>query len=124
MATHGDYEASDAKSGPLWVGAIVLALLMAGSMAISLWVDRGLTERIQSEDVPHPMAELRTESDTPPLLAVPAAELVRHRSEEEAALNGPASWIDPVNGVVRIPIQEAMQKVLAEGFPVNSEEMR
>jgi hypothetical protein len=124
MATHGDYEHSDAKTGPLWIGALVLAVLMAGSMAISRWFDRGLTERLEREDVPHPVAELRAVPATPELQAVPAAELFVQRAEEQALLHSPASWIDPVNGIVRIPIDEAMQKVLAEGFPVRTEERR
>lgn len=124
MAQHGDYEHSDAKTGPLWVGGIVLALLIAGSMWASRRIDLGLTERITATHTTSPVAELRQAPDTPLLQAVPSAELARHRAEEEAALHAPASWIDPVNGVVRLPITEAMEKVLAEGFPVRSEEKR
>ena len=124
MVTHGNYEHSDAKTGPLWVGGIVLALLLAGSMWISRRVDRGLTEGITATQATSPVSALRQAPDTPLLQAVPSAELERQRAAEEAALHAPASWIDPVNGIVRLPIAEAMEKVLAEGFPVRTEEQR
>jgi len=124
MANHGDYERSDAKTGPLWVGGIVLALLIAVSMWASLRIDQGLTEGITATHTANPVSDLRQAPETPLLQAVPAAELERHRRAEEAALHAPASWIDPVNGIVRLPIEEAMQKVLAEGLPVRTEEQR
>jgi len=124
MAKHGDYEHSDAKTGPLWVGGIVLALLIAGSMWGSRRIDQGLTAGITATHAESPVAELRVAPETPLLQAVPAAELELHRGEEEAALHAPASWIDPVNGLVRLPIGEAMEKVLAEGFPVRTEAQR
>jgi hypothetical protein len=124
MATHGNYEHSDAKTGPLWIGALVLAVLLAGSLWLSLRVDRRLTEGIHREQSMSPVAGLREAPETPLLQAVPSAELELHRVEEEAALHAPASWIDPVNGIVRLPIEAAMEKVLAEGFPVRAEEKR
>lgn len=124
MATHGNYEHSDAKTGPLWVGGIVLALLLAGSLWVSRRIDHGLTEGITATHTTSPISELRRAPDTPLLQAVPSAELELHRAEEEAALHAPASWIDPVNGIVRLPIAEAMEKILAEGLPVRTEEQR
>jgi hypothetical protein len=124
MATHGNYEHSDAKTGPLWIAGIVLALLLAGSMWVSLRVDRGLTEGITATHTTSPISDLRQAPETPLLQAVPSAELERQRAADEAALHAPASWIDPVNGIVRLPIEEAMEKVLAEGFPVRAEVKR
>lgn len=124
MAKHGNYEHSDAKTGPLWLAGIVLALLLGGAMWVSGRIDRRLTAGITQGQAPSPISDLRQPPETPVLQSVPSAELERVRAEEAALLHAPASWIDPVNGIVRLPIEEAMEKVLAEGFPVRTEEKR
>ena len=102
----------------------MLVLVLAGSMAVSRWIDRGLTETLEAEHATNPVADLRKMPEAPELQALASAELERQRAEEEAALHAPASWIDPVNGIVRIPIEEALEKVLVEGFPVRAEVKR
>lgn len=44
------------------------------------------------------------------------ANLRRFRAEEEQCLNG-YSWIDKSKGVVRIPIEEAMKRLVTTGIP-------
>jgi len=124
MQTHGDYEHSDAQTRPLWVAGVVLVLLLAGSMWVSHRIDRRLTAAIEAGQEASPVSELRRPPEAPELQALPALELRRQRAAEEAALHGPATWIDPVNGIVRIPIETAMERVLAEGFPLRTEEER
>jgi hypothetical protein len=49
-----------------------------------------------------------------PRLQIDAStELERTRAAEDRALNGPPAWLDEQNGVVRIPIDEAMKLTLA-----------
>lgn len=124
MATHGNYEHSDARTGPLWVAGVVLALVLIGSLWVSRRIDRRLTAGLAEGQATSPIAELRQGPDAPELQAVPSVELELLRAEEERLLHSPASWIDPVNGIVRLPIEEALEKVLAEGFPVRTEEKR
>lgn len=124
MSTHGQYEHSDARANPLWIAGLLLVLVLAGSMAVSRWVDRDLTKALEAEHATNPVADLRKAPEAPELQALSSVELVRQRAEEEALLHAPASWIDPLNGIVRIPIEEALQKVLVEGFPVRAEEKR
>lgn len=124
MATHGNYEHSDARTGPLWVAGVVLALVLIGSLWVSRRIDRRLTAGLAEGQATSPIAELRQAPDAPELQAVPSVELELLRAEEERLLHSPASWIDPVNGIVRLPIEEALEKVLAEGFPVRTEEKR
>ncbi|MEQ1891002.1 MAG: hypothetical protein ABL998_00530 [Planctomycetota bacterium] len=124
MATHGNYEHSDARTGPLWVAGVVLALVLIGSLWVSRRIDRRLTAGLAEGQATSPIAELRQAPDAPELQAVPSVELELLRAEEERLLHSPASWIDPVNGIVRLPIEEALEKVLGEGFPVRTEEKR
>lgn len=52
----------------------------------------------------------------PQLQVSPARELDQLRRSEEQVLNS-YGWVDRQNGVVRIPIEEAMKKVLEKGLP-------
>jgi hypothetical protein len=52
----------------------------------------------------------------PRLQVSPSAEMSQFRSEEMRKLNS-AGWRDRVTGTVRIPIDQAMRAVAAEGIP-------
>ena len=52
----------------------------------------------------------------PTLQVSPPADLQAFRSREEAELHS-YGWVDRTSGVVRIPIDRAMQLVLQEGLP-------
>ena len=56
-------------------------------------------------------------------LKVPARELEQQRAWEERMLTG-TEWIDSVNGVVRIPVERAIELSLQEGFPVRAEDKK
>jgi hypothetical protein len=59
---------------------------------------------------------LRIAPPGPPLQTNPQAELQRFRAEEEKWLNT-YRWIDKENGIVHIPIDEAMKKLARTGAP-------
>jgi hypothetical protein len=53
-----------------------------------------------------------------PMLQVkPREELKELRAEEDRILSS-YGWVDPANGIVRIPIDRAMKLVLERGLPV------
>ena len=56
---------------------------------------------------------------SPRLQLAPPADLQTFRAREEAELNS-YGWINRTAGVVRIPIDRAMELVLQEGLPVRS----
>jgi len=53
----------------------------------------------------------------PKLLAHPAEEMRKLRAHEDAVLTT-YSWVDPDRGIVRIPIERAIDLVAARGLPV------
>jgi len=80
---------------------VISAFVLIGAYPTSLPdVDRKLT-------IAPPGPRLQTDA---------AANLRRFRVEEEKRLNG-YSWIDKSKGVVRIPIEQAMQKLVTTGIP-------
>jgi hypothetical protein len=52
----------------------------------------------------------------PALQISPRADMARFRAEEEAELSS-YGWVDRGRGVVRIPIDQAMEKVARDGIP-------
>ena len=48
----------------------------------------------------------------PRLQVNPSTDLDRERSADDQALNGPPAWLDQPNGIVRIPIDQAMRLAL------------
>jgi hypothetical protein len=119
--TEGRYEHTDVDARRVVLTGFVLALLLVGSMALSAWISQSLGAELAEGDAPSPVQGLRKAPDGPELLAVPARELEKQRAWEEDMLTG-TEWIDPVNQVVRIPIERALELALQEGFPVREEQ--
>jgi hypothetical protein len=111
------YERSDVEARPLLVLGLLTLFFLVGGLVVSAWVADHITSRLGGRLEPDPREELRLRSDAPALLAVPARELAELRAWE-AELLDTAGWIDPVNGVVRIPIERALELTLEEGLPV------
>ncbi len=62
------------------------------------------------------MNERQTQPPAPRLQANPRVELKDMRSDEETILNS-YGWVDPGKGIVRIPIDQAIDMVAAKGLP-------
>lgn len=114
------YEQSDAHARPVLYAAIALALVLGLSMAASAWISHDLAEGVRAEEDVNPVSILRRPPEGPALQSVPANELELHRAWEERLLTG-TEWIDPLNQVVRIPIDRAVELCLEEGYPVRTE---
>jgi hypothetical protein len=117
------YEKRDA-SAP-WIFGIVGFLLIAG--LIMHFVLAGVMERFEKKPFPaDPYSGTRRSAETfahghgvPRLQLKPPEELNNFRAGEETALNT-YGWIDRTTGVVRIPIDRAMDLVLERGLPARS----
>lgn len=114
------YEHSDADPRRLVLAGFALALLLTASLAVSAWLSQTTEAELQGAESASPVRGLRTEPTGPELQAIPARELELVRAREEHLLND-TEWIDPVNGIVRIPIERAIELSLQEGFPVRAE---
>jgi len=121
--TSAGYERTDADPRRLILAGLVLALLLAASLAVSAWLSQTTDAEILRGESTSPVRGLRTVPAGPELQALPARELELVRAREERLLGG-TEWIDPVNGVLRIPIERAIELSLQEGYPVRAEARR
>jgi hypothetical protein len=101
----------------LTIGTLaVLALMKVAHDAFELEI------REASKPI-HPLAAEREVPPEPRLQAAPSADLAEFRAREEERLST-YGWIDRQAGVVRLPIERAMELVLNEGLPARKESGR
>lgn len=101
-------EPSDVDDRLVWIGVPVLVGTVLLSAAICLWLFPGsMADKILREPLPQYPA--------PRLQASPRDEMAAFRAREMERLNG-TGWVDRANGVVHIPIADAMRKVAQEGI--------
>ena len=112
------YEASDVSVGFMARVVFGLAVLTLLGMGVSWWFRSAETKRFQATDRPaSPLAStLPAEPPEPRLQVAPAVALAKIRAQEEAALSS-YSWIDSKSGLVRIPIERAIELVAERGLP-------
>jgi hypothetical protein len=111
------YEARDLDASIIgWVaiGAVIVALLILGSVSLSY----RYFARAEFRSVP-PVTMVKAQPVAPqgPQLQVdPAGELETLRNQQEKTLST-YGWVDQQKGIVRIPIEEAMKRVVQKGLP-------
>ena len=64
-----------------------------------------------------PFEDVRTLPPEPRLQSTAPLDLKQYRDEQEKTLQG-YGWVDPKAGIVRIPIDRAMDLLLQKGLPV------
>jgi hypothetical protein len=102
-------EPIDVDERLIWFGVPVLVGTVLISAAVCLWLFPGsIPGRILSQPLPQYPA---------PRLQVSARdEMAAFSAHEMQRLNG-TGWVDRAQGVVHIPIVDAMRKVAQEGIP-------
>ena len=108
------HELSDLSPKKIAIFGVSLVVMVL----IVLWVCYELfqhysTVSMKTEVPPSPLSYTREPTPEPHLLVVPGQELKAMRAAEDSLLNSYA-WVDREKGVVRIPIQRAID-ILAQG---------
>jgi hypothetical protein len=119
------HERRDVSVG--WIFGVVLFLFCSG-FVIHLVVAALLQQFISSAnpaDAWRPVQNIsRPRSGSSPLLQIsPRLDLRDFRAQEDKQLTG-YGWIDRTAGVVRVPIDRAMELVLQKGLPVATNSAR
>jgi len=104
-------------------GVVIFIVVLFGSLAITLFLMGRIFhyfEAIQSLGPPaSPFAETRALPAQPRLQTEPRQDLKGQRSDQEKLLNS-YGWVDRNLGIVRIPIDRAMDVLAERGLPVRS----
>jgi len=102
-------EPSDVDNRLVLIGVPTIVATVLISAAICLWLFPGsLADKILRQPLPqYPAPRLQTS---------PRDEMAAFHAREMQRLNG-TGWVDRANGVVHVPIADAMRKVAQEGIP-------
>jgi hypothetical protein len=120
------HEAQNQRAGPIALAAAsVLAMVFVCVLIVwvmlSWWTkERPLDPRVRDRGtIIAPNNELLSRFPKPNLQTSPHDDLVAFRAREDVELNS-YGWINRTSGVVRIPIDRAMDLIASRGLPVRS----
>lgn len=101
------------------LAVVLLTAIVLGAM----WALFGfIVTRDAARDRPlPPLVEEREALMGPRLQISPARDLLEMRATENEYLNS-YGWMDPERGIVRVPIDRAMELLLEKGLPVRESE--
>jgi hypothetical protein len=99
----------------------IFALALATTIIVVLWVCYGLFQHYstvirKTETPPSPLSYSRAPTPEPHLLVHPGQDMKAMRAAEDSILNNYA-WVDREKGIVRIPINRAIDIVAQRGLP-------
>jgi hypothetical protein len=112
------HERRDIRVGTVaWVGIVLLGLLAVIGHVVP-WIAFKLMEEQPPPEgaAASPLEGFQLPPPPPRLQANPQADLARMRSEAEERLRS-FGWADRPNGVVRMPIDRAMDLIVERGLP-------
>lgn len=111
------HEVTDVEIRPIATWAVGLIVLTGVVLVLMLWLFTYFAARQAKLDIP--LSPLRVTQETPPepRLEVALDQVLREVRAHEAALLHSYAWVDRQAGVVRIPIERAMTRLIERGVP-------
>jgi len=115
--TEGGYERRDLSIRLIWGFLAGLLVTLIAVLLLMGWLF-GYFQASQArrEAPPSPLTETRQVPPGPMLQVTPQQDLKAMRSQEDALLHS-YGWVDQKAGIVRIPIDRAMQLLVERGLP-------
>lgn len=115
------HEITDAHAPSIIKFAVGLALVILLSLyAMARLADYFGEHQAQLGPQPSPLVRTRQVPPLPQLQVAPGADLNQYRTAEDARLDS-YGWVDRQNGIIRIPINRAMDLIAERGLPVRGE---
>jgi hypothetical protein len=118
---NGGYEERDVVFRPVVGAGLALLVIVVFSFFAMQWLFEHLAAREATRSEPNPLAS-RYARELPPLprlQAEPIEDLISLREAEDAVLLR-YGWLDRDRGVVRLPIERALQILAEQGLPARS----
>jgi len=113
------YEGSDVSVGRLFAFAGGVAGLVIFGVVASAMVFRFFVRHQPLGPPASPFENVRPLPPEPRLQTLAPQDFKRYRADQEKIL-GSYGWVDQSAGIVRIPIDQAMDMLLQKGYPVRS----
>ena len=113
------HEQTDADTYAITKFGIALTLVVVVSQLVLWWLFAHFSQREQKLSPPVPAIVKAQAPSAPPeprLQGNPQLDLQKMRQEEDAVLNH-YGWVDPDLGIVRLPIERALDIIAQKGLP-------
>jgi hypothetical protein len=118
------YEITDLKPGAIVLFGIGLVIAMVLAVIVTTLFMRYQTFQHARRETPVPRLAREREAAPEPRLQVDAnKELRQMRAAEDAALSG-YGWVDKDAGIVKIPVDRAMEVLAKKGLPARKQEQK
>jgi hypothetical protein len=118
------YELSDLRPGYIAFFGIGLSVVLGIAVVIASLVVHYKTVQHAGQDTPIPRLAREREAMPEPRLQVDAPNDLRQmRAAEDAALDS-YGWVDKDAGIVRIPVDRAMEILAKKGLPSRKQEKK
>jgi hypothetical protein len=112
------HESTDLRPGYIALFGIGLAVVIGIVVILTFWLMHYKTAQHQKGDAPLPGLARERQATPQPRLQIGAHnELREMRAGEDTVLNS-YGWVDRDAGIVRIPVDRAMEVLAAKGLPV------
>ncbi len=116
---NAQHEADELSVRPLLLSGAGLFITVGIVLMVMTWIFNYLDARRLSGPTPSALAEGGTLPPRPRLQVTPARDLREMRESEDKLLNT-YGWVDKQAGIVRIPIDRAIEVVAQKGLPVRA----
>ncbi len=114
------HEVHDAEARPIVLYGVALAIGAAIVFVIVFFIFHYFTSQPLTDVTANPMATKDQAPPSPHVEEYPASDFRELRIHENQVL-GSYGWVDKKTGVVRVPIDRAMETVLKRGLPTRKE---
>lgn len=116
------FERRDTHVRAVFLFAAGLAALCVFALFTTSWVFDDLRDATALEqEPPHPLAIPGTLPPGPNLQANPNRDYADYARQQREGVES-YGWVDPAMGIVRVPVERALELVLEEGLPTRAQE--
>jgi hypothetical protein len=117
IARPPSYERTDASPRSLVYFTLIMAAILAATALSLVWLFKHY-QKVENPGsaVPAPFAGTRPLPPPPRIQPNPSADMQSYMQYQQNLLNS-YGWIDRQNGIVRLPIDRAMELLLERGLP-------
>lgn len=113
----GDHERTDVNIPQIAFAGFILVVVAVGiHYALGHLMDDYSNKRASMVGSVRPLSDTLSKASQPSLQVTPADELKTMREDEKSVLDH-YTWADRKQGIVRIPIERAMDRLLEQGLP-------
>jgi hypothetical protein len=116
-----EHERTDGSFRQLAMFAIATAALFVGGLVVSWFTFHYITKYQSLGEPASPFDNTREMPEGPRLQVHAPEDLKQYKQEEKSVLDG-YGWVDQKQGIVRIPVDRAMELLLQKGYPVRTED--